>query len=311
MITNQTMKREKNIIRGCLIAILLSFIMGSASSCSDDGPSAPRLYSEADSLALCKIMAEAPVLYEFQYKWDPKRIKSLPPDWNVVWRMCDDGQYHIVTMVVCAYDYRVAGRISEAFADLECLETVAIMGPGWEGQLPDDFGQNITGLALKETSLTSIDCKMNLGGIWQLFVQDNPLLTTLPDLSTLGRDLNYSQQFNVVISGNENLSGQVPTINIQNKSWYCIQIVDNGYTSVDYQQIGGYRCRWGTANHIEMSNNKISGTLPDYITNDPQRLVRAYYILNPQSEGFGISNMPSDEEIARLKKGLDLPEWEY
>ncbi len=84
---------------------------------------------------------------------------------------------------------------------------------------------------------------------------------------------------------------------MQNKQRYCIQIKGNGYTSVDYHQIGLYRCHWGIENCIEMSNNKISGTLPDYITNDPHRLVRAYYILNPQSDGYGFSNMPSDEEV--------------
>lgn len=305
------MKKMQYLLHVIVVAIAATCLAMVATGCNDDGPVVDRINSEVDSIALCKIIAAGPVYYEYQHKWDPKKINSLPPDWKVYWRMCEDGKNHIVGMVVCAYDYRLPGRVSEAFADLEYLETVVIMGPGWEGQLPENFGKNITGLGLKETLLTSIDCNMNLAEMWQFFIQDNPLLTTLPDLSTLGRDLDYRQEFNVVITNNENLSGQVPSINMQNKQRYCIQIKGNGDTSVDYHQIGLYRCHWGIENCIEMSNNKISGTLPDYITNDPHRLVRAYYILNPQSDGYGFSNMPSDEEVVRIKKELDLPNSAY
>lgn len=303
------MKSVINVISiGLFIVMMATLTL--TSGCNDDGPVVDRINSEADSIALCKIMAAGPVYYEYQHKWDPKKINSLPPDWKVYWRMCEDGKNHIVGMVVCAYDYRLPGRVSEAFADLEYLETVVIMGPGWEGQLPENFGQNITEIEVKETSLTSIDCKMNLGEICRFVVQDNPFLTKLPDLSTLGRDLDYRQLLYVVIASNKSLSGQAPSINIYDVLHYSIRIVDNEFTSIDYHPVGRYTC-WSNSKYINMSNNKISGTLPDYITNDPHRLVRAYHILNPQSDGCGFSNMPSDEEVARIKKELNLPNSAY
>ena len=62
------MKKMQYLLHVIVVAIAATCLAMVATGCNDDGPVVDRINSEADSIALCKIMAAGPVYYEYQHK---------------------------------------------------------------------------------------------------------------------------------------------------------------------------------------------------------------------------------------------------
>lgn len=284
-------------------ALTLTGYVLTLSGC-DDGPSTPRLYSEADSIALCEIMAEAPEYYEYVYKWDPKKIHTLPKGWKISWDMAEDGKLHITEFsasfspTIYYTDCRIKGRVSESFNKLTHLRSFAIDGKSWEGEMPADFGSDmkLQKFSVTNTSLVSLACKMMMRDIELFTVEKNPDLVALPDsITTLSQ--NVKKLISVRICSNKSLVGEIPYITPCFLIGHMVWIMNNGYTTVNEDKLGFDYVPY------QLTGNKISMTLSDKILNDPARLVKAYFQLIPQ-DGTTIINMPSEKEIRRIQQSL-------
>ncbi len=143
---NGLMKRSRISLLGVGMMVLITMLGGLASSCDSNEPEAPRLYNEQDSLALCAIMAEAPVCGKSETdKWVEGEVHYLTPGFYVTWERVDgETSLRITGLVLNAGDrskYSEYGTLSAAIGELTYLKSLRIIGDSWSGDKQDALGK--------------------------------------------------------------------------------------------------------------------------------------------------------------------------
>lgn len=302
-------------------------ILGAAfSACSSDGPDKPedkvRLYNEADSVALCKILKAAygPYLDGLMYIHD-KSLDDMS-SWYpmVVWENVEgSAEKRIVSLTLpnlfedtgsmpaSPWPSEEYGHISPAIWDLECMKHFLVVSEMFHGEIPPcgDGGQNLLHFEFRETNISALPLDLfTLPNLRQLYGRRNMALKKLPDgLETIP----FRSDLDCWIYE----SGLTDDAPVDLKIF--IRLTENEYTSVDWEKLRKvdvlniltHPLNPGNILHLmgpHLRFNKITGTIPDDILTDPLLMVYILNILNPQDEGYGFDNLPSVAEIFAMKQ---------
>ncbi len=322
----------KYLLYFLIVAGLVTINLQSCSDRDEPLPTEPySLFNSNDSAAFCEIleMAYGPHLNNL-CKVYKMRLDSVPswPLTMVRWQWFDDiAQYRIVQLYLGINDLRQGlwhmeqiypigkepagfpdyGRISPRIWDLDSLRNMEFGYELLRGDFPaySGGGKKIRGIAIGYTNITSIPLEMlTLPDLKVLEVNHNHKFSKMPD----GWDLipeDTKPQPTIYHFIDNALHGTCPA-DIARKMWFN----DNEFNSVDWDQ-------WEKINFLDkltnfpvesgvigpvLRNNNITGTIPDKILNDTLGLIYTYRFLSWQKPGYGLSNMPDEEEIRVMKK---------
>lgn len=310
----------KNLIAFLLISV--SVICSLQSCGNDDQPDFRpakeyRPYNSNDSAAFCEIMKTAfgPNLDKVcdYYKMKLDSIPSWPsgmPEWQ--W-FDDIKEYRVTYLFINSAptdpfsfyppdeDNPEFGKLSKSIWDLDSLRTLRLYGGLFHGDIPSSNGKGkrMSFINIEQTNISSIPLDIfTLPELGFLAVSSNPRLKRLPKgYESLPPDDRekpaiYLFQYN-------GFSGKCPG-NLTRQ----MNFAGNNYDSVDWSE-------WET---IDFSSkilkdqmgpflyyNKIKGTFPEKLLNDTIAILYINTCLSPQDEGYGISGIPSQEEIIKMR----------
>lgn len=154
----------KKLLALTSLPLLLSctgmIILCVTASCSDDGPEAPRLYNEQDSIAICAIMTEGPQVQAFGLQWREGEIHRLPEGFEVTWEPGADGQLRVTELeltLLDKYDY-TDGQLSDAISLMTELRKLDIHGWQWVGKMPESMSElnSLCDLTIERTNFESL-----------------------------------------------------------------------------------------------------------------------------------------------------------
>lgn len=257
-------------------------------------------FNKADSLALVEIYKQGDGA-NWSFSWDFNDIMSWGgTGWAIV-----NNEYRCVELFMRAKDTG-NGTISPRIGELEYLHKFEVSGKTFRNEVP--------------TTITKLK-------YLKYFDLTNTLVTKIPD------DL-FNENFTFVyIGGNEKLSGSLPSSLTKLKGGFAdnpernfiimnnaysgnIPIIKDAVISLEGNNLTSYpmeiagRFKLGEYN-VSATHNRLSGIIPDEVLKDTIRIWRFSSQVKLQQEGYGYSNMPSDEEIKKMieKYKNDHPEF--
>ncbi len=273
-----------------IIAIMILAIIGSCSSndipVEPEGPPAPHL-SREDSLVLVTLYKEGGGEF-WDNKWD---LNDKVENWKGISCYLVDTQkneYRVNALHLLCNTNGPRGILSEDIEKLSYLEVLLMDGEGFAGTLPASLS-NLKDL--KEVSIigTSISGQipkgiLSLPELRRLTLAWCELSGELPkDIIDTAPSLEY-----INFNGNH-LTGEIPKFLKQ--SIVVLYLDYNDYTQYPFEYIT-QREKSGFKGDLYMKNNKIKGTIPDSILNNPEWLKDLWLYTLPQKEGYGYSNAP-------------------
>lgn len=173
------------------------------------------------------------------------------------------------------------GMLSPKVGDLSELRRLTLSGHGFHGMIPAEIGKlsKLESLQIYSTDMEGGIPKeiFGLPYLYELRIADN-LNLILPDEVS-----NYSPEyFGVCQLINNNFGGKVPSgIKVQ------MNLSENNYTEVPFEYYTDT-----SKPYLNLSYNKISGVIPDYVLNDSVAMCRLVLMAYPQQKGYGYTNIP-------------------
>lgn len=276
------------------VAILLM-----VSSCSSDPDpvvpkgSPPPFVNRQDSLALVAIYKEGGGEQWTTYKWDLNDILT----WGGVnGRLVDpETNEHRVDALhlACFTPYQV-GVLSEEIGKLTELRVLLMDGEGFGGNLPASFSElkNLEEISIINTSFSGElpEGLLSLPKLELFTIVGCKLSGELP------KDITETAPTVQIIKLYDNhLSGKIP----RGIRFRYLGLDGNDYTEYPFEYMTISHQPGEEGPWVSMVKNKIRGTIPDSILNDPFWLNKLRLLANPQKEGYGFSNEPEGWKIIK------------
>ncbi|MGL4228853.1 MAG: hypothetical protein ACRCR3_09480 [Tannerellaceae bacterium] len=268
--------------------IYLVIALFCCAACSNDPevniePQAPRL-NVNDSLAIVDIWEKADGK-NWAIQWDLKDFWT----WGGAGIILDKekNEYRIVKLIVnIPESSMVKGTISPKLGDLTELCIFMIGGKGITGKLPKSIANlsKIVHFTVSHTSIIdTIPGSLFLSPqIKSIEFMNNPGITgKLPvEILELPKDM-LSLRFEY-----NSLSGKIPTgLKLDETN---VVLIGNKYTEFPFEY-----CNEDVA-YLDLSNNEITGIIPDSILNNEKAIEKLFYSTMRQKEGFGFDNPPKE-----------------
>lgn len=246
-------------------------------------------FNEADSLALVEIYKQGDGT-NWWSQWDLNDIMTWGgTGWAIV-----ENEYRCVELFMITKS-RGNGTISPKIGELEYLVKFDAAGNTLSGEIPTAIAK------LKYLKYFSLR---------------NTLISKIPD------DMFNENFVYVYVAGNGRLGGTLPSSLIKlkggnnNNPQRSFGFIDNAYTgaiplfkdveiNLSGNNLTSYPmelagiCKDGEHN-IWASRNKLSGTIPEEVLKDTLRIYCFSNQVSLQQDGYGYSNMPSEEEIKKM-----------
>lgn len=272
------MKHKHYLFYGLILCIgLLSII-----ACNDDdkepeppAPKAPYLH-QGDSLALVDIWQKGDGK-NWDIKWDLNNFYT----WIGIQLIIDSTTMECrVVKLDIPYGAKNA-TLSPKIGDLEYLLNFQICD-GFYGPIPKEIGKlkYLNFMWISSTQLSGEVPKeiFQLKNLSTLMISGNKNLTHLPDEIANYNPTNFSK----CILDNNGFIGKVPKgIKVRANLSY------NNFTEIPFEYFTD-----PDAPEIEVAFNRVSGTIPDEVLNNPQAMKKLMYCTYPQQKGYGYSNIP-------------------
>lgn len=312
----------KNLVKIMLLSSLLIAIFQSCGG--KDEPKAPgediRRYNSKDSIAFIEVMKAAygssteSVMHWYGIDLDDINtwgVENTSPNRPVNWEWFDDiKEYRIVFLVVSGLAYLeddadyIEGYVSKHIWDMDSLDLLAISGKNIYGRIPerDMSCPSLTQLNISSTNITGIpnDLLKNQSSGFA-YIINNKNLKTLPvglieNIPTLD-----DPRATTVYLYNNGFEGTAPL-----EAERSVDLTKNNFTEVDWERLKSVDFKKKLMRLIPAvpfcSENKISGELPEWVLKDTLATIYSRYLIGDQKEGYGISNLPSYEEILNMMK---------
>lgn len=280
------------------IYLLLGGLITFYACSSDDAPEpipeptpTEPTFNKADSLALTEIYKQGDGA-NWEVTWDLTDIMS----WGgTSWALdTDKNEYRCVMLRIMAKDTG-NGIISPQIGELEYLYSLAIGGKTFGGEMPATITnlKFLVDIDLRHTLLTKIPDDMFNENFTYVYIGENKRLGgSLPSSLTKlkgGYANNPERMFRVIYNA---YTGEVPLI----KNAF-ISLEGNNLTSLPMELAGRFKAG---EHYVSVIRNRLSGIIPDEVLKDTIRIWRFSGQAGLQQEGYGYSNMPSDEEIKKM-----------
>ena len=268
----------------CGLLITFFFILGSCSSDTDgvglqDTPPVPHLNVQ-DSLLTVEIWRQAGGEH-WPIKWDLTNFYT----WAGIGVALDTdkNEYRILKLYLnITNDNSTAGTLSDKIGELEELRFFYISGLGITGGIPKSLGKlkHLWELRICYTSMVGTIPKelFLLPELQTLEIDNNRYIGgELPkEIAQISPTLQKCQLFF------NNLSGKVPS-GIQFKT---LRLDGNQYTEFPFEY-----CKKG-ATYVYMTDNFITGVIPDSILNDTEAVTKLHVMACHQLNGCKFENAP-------------------
>ncbi len=292
------------VLFGIVVSIMLS-------GCDNNDKPEPviqtkRIHSLADSTACCAIFKKNAYYMSERFAKDTGFDLSDVSTWPVEWEWDETrNEFKVVTLILVApaLPYNPSS-VPEAIINLDKLKNIQIRGGSYFGYLPRMISlKNLEEIWINNTSIDRLPDDIFNENLNVVQIMGNKSLIQLPtsvlNLKSEAPDgtMRHPTAFNL---SNNGFSGVAPAI-VDAK----IYMEDNNYTTIDWDGAGGRTVfRDGERNWYGaiLRWNYIHGKIPDEILSDTLRLVNLYSQTDDQYYGLGFSNMPSEEEISKMRK---------
>ena len=247
-------------------------------------------FNKADSLALVEIYKQGDGA-NWWSQWDLSNIKT----WNgTAWGLDTiKNEYRCVELFMRANNTG-NGTISPKIGELEYLHMLEISGKTFRGEIPTTITKlkHLKYFDLTYTWVTKVPDDMFNENFTYVYIGENKRLSgSLPSsLAKLkgGEYSKPSKRFAVVFNA---YTGAIPVIEAE------INLEHNNLTYYPFEIAG--KSKTGEYN-VWAPHNRLSGNIPDEILKDTVRIYHFSRQASLQQEGYGYSNMPSDEEIGKM-----------
>lgn len=307
--------KKLNLIAGILFSILTAYAFTACSSdepvVEDEPAKGPDMFYPADSTFLYELVKEATgfddgfldgkLLINFA-----DTVNSMPHEPRFYMKIQgvkdENGQWRIWGVeLYCYKKTNPTPVIPESIKNLDYLTDLLIFGKGWTGNMPDYIAdiKNLKSLSICSTSYYSLPDDIFTEDMVMVDIDCNDNLVSLP--SSVTRLTNKWEGDRVFfIFANESLSGKVPPITNA-----AIGMWKNGFTSFDYNGIS--KRHRGPDGKVYLTGAFLEGChinelVPDSILSDTVALCDFNTQLGGYQEGGRPANMPSYEEIIKMRK---------
>lgn len=283
--------RLKTLIYLPVLGILLC-ALGVLSGCESNEPPQPRLYNEQDSIALCAIMAEAPMCKADKGGWLEGDVHSLSPEFRVAWeRVEGETSLRITGLEMVSSNpeyYSEDGILSEAIGQLTYLKRLKLEGYHWSGDMPASLGSlgNIEVLEIRSTHFTKLPQKLDLRKAYDVVIKGNSNFHHLCEgFEDFGVDVPYyfysPKSLEVTFN---NFEGTIPIVK---ETYVTINFESNIFTSADIKELLYKRYLSFNANY-----NCLTGEIPEELLESRDAIRDITKMFGIQRKGYGLSNLP-------------------
>lgn len=307
--------KKLNLIAGILFPVLAAFAITACSSdepvIEDEPAKGPDMFYPADSTFLYEILKEATGLEDgfldgrllINFVDTVNNMPHEPRFYMKVKGVKDEnGQWRIWGLELYCYEYTYPiPVIPESIKNLDYLTDLFINGEGWTGYMPDYIAEikNLKNLNIRCTSFYTLPDDLFTEDMLTVSIIGNNNIVSLPSSVTrLTNKWEGNRAF--IIAGNESLSGKVPPI-----TKAAIGMWANAFTSFDYN--GVRKRHLGPDGKVYVTGAWLEGChinelVPDSILSDTVALCDFRSQLGGYQEGGLPANLPSDEEIEKMRK---------
>lgn len=307
------------------LTFLLSLLFVMFQSCGgNDGPEAPteeiRGYNPKDSIAFVEVMkaayGEATDKVMAWYGMDLADMKTWGPENGrayapLHWNWYDNiKEYRIDDLVIRDFVFLedeaddIKGYLSKHVWDMDSLVYLWVRGRNIYGDVPERHKAcpSLVELHISHTNISSIPedlLYMPLPG-WA-YVNHNEKLKSFPaHLLENIPQIDDDGAITIYLDDNA-FEGTAPMET--NRS---VTLQNNNFTQVDWERLKSVDFKEKLMYSIPLVpfclENMISGEAPDWIFKDTLATIYTSYIVHDQKKGFGVSNLPSSEEVEKMKK---------
>jgi hypothetical protein len=281
------------------IYFLLGGLMTFYACSSNDEPELPKgepeptepTFNKSDSLALVEIYKQGDGA-NWWVQWDLNNIMT----WSGTgWALdTEKNEYRCVKLFMKAKDTG-NGTISPKIGELEYLHQFEASGKTFCGEVPASITKlkHLVYIDLTNTLVTKIPDDMFNERLETVYIDNNERLGgTLPSSLTKLRGGQLSTPNRYFSLQNNAFTGAIPVIKDA-----VVTFSGNNLTSYPMEIAGCFK--FGKYN-VRAQRNRLSGVIPDEILKDTLRIYHFKTQANWQQEGYGYSNMPTDEEITKM-----------
>lgn len=297
------------LMRQKWIYFLLGSLISFYACSSDNEPQLPLTepmpmkptFNKADSLALVEIYRQGDG-NNWYSQWDLTDIRT----WGGTgWALdTEKNEYRLVKLFMTANNTG-NGTISPRIGDLEYLTEFEASGKTFRGEVPETITKlkYLKYFDLTYTLVLKIPDDMFNENFTYVYIGENKKLSgSLPSsLVKLkgGEYSNPSKHFRIVYNA---YTGAIPIVEAE------ISFEGNNLTYYPFEIAG--KSKIGEYN-VWAAHNRLSGTIPEEILKDTLRIYHFSRQASLQQNGYGYSNMPSDEEISKMMEEYEKNHPEY
>ena len=293
------MKKNILLMKHRWIYFLLGGLMTFYACSSNDEPELPKgepeptepTFNKSDSLALIEIYKQGDG-ENWSSTWDFNDIMTWGgTGWAIV-----ENEYRCVQLFMIS-DNTGNGIISPKIGELEYLVKFDVAGAAFGGEMPETITKlkHLKYFVIRNTLITKIpDDIFNENLIYVYIVGNDKLGGTLPSsLTKLKGGSNSNPKRTYTIMSNA-YTGAIPLMKDVE-----INLSGNNLTSYPMEMAG---IREDGKQNIWATHNKLSGTIPEEVLKDTLRIIYFSGQVNLQQEGYGYSNMPTNDELTNMFK---------
>lgn len=263
--------------------ILMLAVLLYAAGCSDDNSREINLYkNKHDEAVVKRILKHCGI--------NDKHTKDKYAE--VIWLFDNETLERRVMGLNLVNNTNDVCTVPEEITELPFLRELLVQGQSFQGRFIDLDGKLplLQRLVISNTSISSIPDNIFRKSFSDASIRYNQNITeipssihNLPDIKDHIYDFSYNS-----------FSGPVPLdLNIR------IILDGNDFEYIDWEKAEGriYNFspeQWKNRKTFSLIWNKLRGTIPDYILNDSLGIYRLNLIADPQQQGYGFDNMPTD-----------------
>ena len=314
--------RKTHILLMLVLAMPALWMTTGCDSSSPEPPEPPnepihRLFNEQDSTIMTRLIHQelgVPTdsmqgktyieihLWLMEKQLQGEYIGDIVPE--VTWTFHEDLlQFRVTGLMLSSYydGDKPGALVPDYLGALDSLHNFDLQY-NFGGELPEYFSEypRLTEIVIYGTKLRSLpDGLFNKNTEW-LYIVENDMLTRVPSsVSELDNYDKPTRRFQ--IWANRNMGGECPAITNA-----LVNMSENNYTSMDWAGVA--RKYLGSDGEVHntgayLKSNRLSAPIPEEILRDTVALCNfADLQFGYQQDGIRPSNMPSDEEIKRMKE---------